>query len=280
MPVDQPRPIPYLSGAGTPFNSNVVYNIYGDPQGNTWIGTLRGGINIIQSNDLFKHITYSGPVPNNSDDFIFTFAEDPKGNVWIGIDGAALRYWDRQSNTFTNYKHNANNSATISSDFIASTICDARGDLWAVSWFTGVNRLKKGSQKFEHFDCYNPHTGVVENNAWQVFEDSRKQLWVCAANGDALCVFNRTANRFEVFDETLINIHSISEDRQIDRVNKKHRSYPIGQSVRCVHEDRHKNLWVGTDDGGLLLPGARRRFPDSPLGCTKLTLICYTLSEP
>jgi signal transduction histidine kinase/ligand-binding sensor domain-containing protein/CheY-like chemotaxis protein/AraC-like DNA-binding protein len=281
MPVDQPRPVPYLSNAGTPLNSNVVYNMYVDSLDNKWIGTLRGGINIIQSNDnLFKHITYPGSGQNNNNDFIFSFAEDNKGNVWIGTDGAGLRYWDRRSNTFTNYKHNANNSATISSDFINSTICDSQGDLWAVSWFTGVNRLKKGSQNFEHFDCYNPHTGSFENNAWLVFEDSRKQLWVSAANGGALYVFNRNANHFEVFDENLLSIHSISEDSQgniwvgfqrslllIDRVNKKHRSYPIGQSVRCIHEDRNKNLWVGTDDGGLLLfnrmKGTYQRFTTS-----------------
>ena len=278
MPVGQSRPAPYVPGGGTSLTSPVINTIYSDKQGNKWIGTLRGGINIIPySDNLFKHITYQGSGQNNSDDFIFSFAEDQKGNVWISTEGAGLRYWDRQSNTFTKYKHNANNSASISSDFIASTICDSQGDLWAVSWFTGVNRLKKGSQKFEHFDCYNPHTGSFENNAWLVFEDSRKQLWVAAANGGALYVFNRKENRFEIFDETLISVQSISEDRQgnilvgfqaslvqIDRVNKKHKSWYIGQSVRSILEDRNKNFWVGTDDGGLLLfdrtKGTYQRF--------------------
>ncbi len=278
MPVGQSRPVRYLPGAGTSLSSSAVYAIYGDSQDNKWIGTLRGGINIIRSNDnLFKHITYPGSGQNNSDDFIFSFAEDKKGNVWIGTDGAGLRYWNRHNNTFTNHKHDANNAATINSDFITSTICDSQGDLWAVSWFAGVNRLKNGSQKFEHFDCYNPHTGSFENNAWLVFEDSRKQLWVSAANGGALYGFNRSANRFEVFDENLINIHSISEDwqgnilvgfrtslLQIDRINKKHRSWYIGQSVRCILEDWNKNLWLGTDDGGLLLfdraKGTYQRF--------------------
>jgi signal transduction histidine kinase/ligand-binding sensor domain-containing protein/DNA-binding response OmpR family regulator len=267
MPVGQSRPVPYVPGAGTSLTSKVINTIYSDIQGNKWIGTLRGGINMIPSNDnLFKHITYQSPSQNNSDDFIFSFAEDQKGNVWISTEGAGLRYWDRHRNTFTNYKHNANNFASISSDFIASTVCDAQGDLWAVSWFTGVNRLKKGSQKFEHFDCFNPYTGSFENNGWLVFEDSQKQIWVAAANGGALYVFDRKANRFEIFDETLISAQCISQDRQgnilvgfqaslvqIDRVNKKHKSWYIGQSVRCILEDRNKNLWIGTDDGGLLL---------------------------
>lgn len=267
MPVGQTLPAPYQPGSGSSLTSNSVYTIYGDLQGNKWIGTLRGGINIIPFNEnLFKHITYQGSGQNNSNDFIHSFAEDEKGNVWIGTEGAGLKYWDRHNNTFTNYRHNTNNSGSISSDFIANTLCDSQGDLWAISWFTGVNRLKKGSQKFEHFDCFNSRTGAFDNNAWLVFEDSREQLWVSGANEGALYLFNRKENRFKVFDENLANIHSIAEDRlgnifvgfraslvQIDQVNKKHRSWFIGQSVRSILEDSNRNLWVGTDDGGLLL---------------------------
>ncbi len=269
IPVGQNRPAAYLSASGTSLiNSNFIYTIYDDLQGNRWIGTMHGGITMIQfRRNLFNHITSSASGQNNSiEDFIFCFAEDKKGNVWIGTDGAGLKYWDRHNNTFTYYKHNSNNSATISSDFITNVACDSQGDLWAVSWLGGVNRLKKGSQKFEHFDCYNPHTGNFEKNAWLVFEDSRKQLWVTTANGGALYTFNRNTNRFEIFDEKLTTILCISEDRQgnimagyrfslvqIDQVNKKHQIWPVGHSVRCVHEDRNKNLWVGTDGGGLLL---------------------------
>lgn len=291
MPVGQFRPVSYVPGAETSLSSRVINTIYSDRQGNKWIGTQRGGINIIPSDDnLFKHITYRGSGQNNSEDFIFSFAEDQKGNVWISTEGAGLRHWDRHRNTFTNYKHDANNPASISSDFIASTVCDFQGNLWAASWFTGISRLKKGSQKFEHFDCYNPYRGAYENNAWLVFEDSRKQLWVAAAQGGALYVFNRKANRFEIFDATLMGARSMSEDRQgnillgfqtslvqIDRVNKKHKSWHIGQSVRSILEDRNKNLWIGTDDGGLLLfdrtKGTYQRFTTAD-GLPGNTILC------
>jgi signal transduction histidine kinase/ligand-binding sensor domain-containing protein/DNA-binding response OmpR family regulator len=269
MPVGENRPVAYLSTSGTSLiNGNSIYAIYDDLQGNKWIATKHGGITMIQlRHNLFNHITYAGPGQKNSiEDFIFCFAEDKKGNVWIGTDGAGLRYWDRRNNTSITYKHNPNNSASISSDFITNVVCDSQGDLWAVSWLGGVNRLKKGSENFEHFTCYNTYTGVVDKNAWLVFEDSRKQLWVTTANGGALYLFNRNTNRFEVFDEKLTTILCISEDRQgnilagyrhsllqIDLVNKKHKIWPIGHSVRCVQEDRNKNLWVGTDGGGLFL---------------------------
>lgn len=278
MPVGGGPAVQYRSGPGSSLTSNVVYTVYEDPQGNKWIGTLRGGINMIPSHsNAFNHITFPRSGQNNNDNFIYSFAEDKKDNIWIATDGAGLKYWDRKKNTFTSYKHQANNSTSISTDFISNTLCDSWGDLWVISWFTGVSRLKNGSQKFEQFDCFNSHTGTLENNAWQVFEDSRKQLWVTAANGGALYIFNRKINSFEVFDETLTGVQSIAEDRagnilvgyhnslvQIDLVNKKHRSWHIGLSVRCILEDRRKNLWLGTDDGGLLLfdrsKGTYRRF--------------------
>ncbi len=269
MPVGENRPAAYLSASDASLiNGNSIFNIYDDLQGNKWIATKYGGITMVQlRHNLFNHITYAGTGLNNSiEDFIFCFAEDNKGNVWIGTDGAGLKYWDRKNNTTIIYKHDPANSATISSNFITKVVCDSQGDLWAVSWLGGVNRLKKGSKNFEHFTCYNTHTGIVDKNAWLVFEDSRKQLWVTAANGGALYLFNRNTNRFEVFDEKLTTLLCIAEDRQgnmlagyrqsllqIDLVNKKHRIWPIGHPVRSVCEDRNKNLWVGTDGGGLLL---------------------------
>lgn len=278
MPVGGTRPKQYRPGSGSSLTSNVVYTVYEDPEGNKWIGTIRGGINILHSHaNLFNHIKFTCSGQNNNDNFIYSFAEDKKGNIWIATDGAGLKYWDRHKNTFTSYRHDANNSSSINTDYITNTLCDSKGDLWILSWFTGVSRLKNGSPKFEHFDCFNSHTNSLENNAWMVFEDSRKQLWVSTGNGGGLYVFNRKTNAFELFDESLTSIQSISEDKmgnilvgyqnslvQIDRVNKKHKFWSIGLPVRCILEDRNKNLWLGTDDGGLLLfdrtKGTYRRF--------------------
>jgi ligand-binding sensor domain-containing protein/signal transduction histidine kinase/CheY-like chemotaxis protein/AraC-like DNA-binding protein len=283
MRVGSNRPVAYVSTTGSSLvNSNAVYAIYDDLQGNKWIGTLRGGINIIRPRaKLFNHISFNNADKNNIvNDFILSFAEDDKNNVWIGTDGAGLKYWDRRKNSFTSYKHSVNNPATISSDFVTSILRDSYNDIWATTWFGGVNRLKKNTGSFEHFDCINAQTGLVENNAWQAFEDSQKRLWICTMNGGSLYLFNRRANRFEVFDAALKNVHSLFEDRQreiwaadhtsllrIDLVNKKHRSYEIGQGVRCIYEDRNRNFWIGTDGGGLLLfnrvNGSFRRFTTS-----------------
>lgn len=262
------QPQPYKPGAeGAGINSNAVYAVYEDADGGKWIGTLRGGVNVVRPQaPLFKCITYRAAGQNNNlNNFILSFCEDPAGNVWIGTDGAGLRYWNRRNDGFTQYVHSTN-KASVSSNFITSMAYDARGDLWLSTWFGGVSRLKKGTNVFERFSCVNPATGRAENNAWLVFEDAQKRLWVSATNDGTLYLFNRQQRRFEAFDTALRNLQSLAQDRsgvlwagnyssliRIDAAQKKHSVYPVGQTVRCLHEDGRNNFWVGTDGGGLLL---------------------------
>lgn len=251
-------------------NSNAVFKIYEDAEGREWIGTLRGGINIIDPTPLpFGKVVYepsSGGGGNLVDNFILSFCEDEKGNVWIGTDGAGLRYWDRAKNTYQCFRHSAQEPNGISSNFITSIIRDFQGDLWMSTWFGGVNRFDKATGTFQRYNCFNPVTNADENNVWLVFEDAQKTLWASATNEGCLYYLDRQDNRFVLFDKNLTNLQCITEDSEgnlwggnyttlikIDRKHKKHVVYTIGYPVRCIHETRDKELWIGTQGGGLLL---------------------------
>lgn len=260
---------PVVSNKGKALvNSNSIYAIYEDLEGRMWIGTLRGGINIIEpGNNFFEKVIYHPSSENNLvDNFILSFCEDKNNNVWIGTDGAGLRFWNRSKNTFTEFKNNPLDKRTISSDFITSISKDYLGDLWVSTWFGGLNRLQRNSLFFERYTCYNSKTDAEENNVWLVFEDAQKRLWASATNEGSLYLFNRKVNKFELFDNSIVNLQSIAEDNEgnlwggnynslikIDRVNKSNITYTIGYPVRCIHEDRLKNFWIGTQGGGLLL---------------------------
>ena len=270
VPIDGSIPAPYLSTSGSPkINSNAVYAIYEDHEGGKWFGTLRGGINVVKPRtSAFRHITCPVSVQKENDinNFILSFCEDDTHNLWIGTDGAGLRYWNRQKNAFISFVHDASNPSSISSNFVTNILRDSVGDTWFTTWFGGVNRLRKGAKSFEHFSCRNPKTGSVENNAWLVFEDKRRRLWVSTTNDGTLYLFNRMAVRFELFDKSISNLQCLAEERNgeiwggnyssvinIDPVNKRHKTFPVGNTVRCIHEDKAGNFWIGTDGGGLLL---------------------------
>jgi signal transduction histidine kinase/ligand-binding sensor domain-containing protein/DNA-binding response OmpR family regulator len=261
------KAIPYQL-ANAVINSNVVYAILEDRDGRMWVGTLRGGINLIEPRaQPFKHITYSAPGSNSLvDNFILSFCEDLQHNLYIGTDGAGLRYWDRQKNTYITYKREANNPASISSNFITGIMKDARQDIWISTWFGGINRLKKDSRTFERFTLFNTHTNAREINAWLVYEDAQKNIWAGATNDGSLYQFNRTTNSFELFDPAIVNLQCLAEDRagnlwggnytaviRIDRLHKQHRVYNIGFPIRSIHESKSGQLWLGTQGAGLLM---------------------------
>jgi signal transduction histidine kinase/ligand-binding sensor domain-containing protein/DNA-binding response OmpR family regulator len=249
-------------------NSNSAFTIYEDAEGRKWIGTLRGGINIIDPSVLpFGKVVYEPPSGGNLvDNFILSFCEDEKGKVWIGTDGAGLRYWDRARDSYRCFRHTAAEPNCISSDFITSIVRDYKGALWMSTWFGGVNRLNRAAGTFERYNCFNPVTNAEENNVWFLFEDSQKTLWASATNEGSLYYFDRALNKFVLFDNSLTNLQCMSEDSEgnlwggnyttlirIDRKLRKHAVYNIGYPVRCIHEDRDKDLWIGTQGGGLFL---------------------------
>ena len=254
----------YLQGATV--NSNSIYDLYIDAEGRKWIGTLRGGVNVVEKNtDLFKTISYHNGNVENANDFILSFSEDDQSNLWIGTDGAGLRYWNKQKNTFTKYVHSPD-SGSISSNFITYITRDYKNDIWISTWFGGINKLNRSNNSFKHYNCYNPFQKADEKNVWQVYEDCHKRLWACASNQGHLYLYNRLADRFELFDNSLSDFQVLTEDKagnlwggnynsliKVDPEKKKHKIFFIGYPIRSIHEDNHHHFWVGTEGGGLLL---------------------------
>lgn len=245
-----------------PVNSNAVYSVYGDREGRKWVGTLRGGINVIESRtSSFKTIVYDPPGPKNIiNNFILSFCEDADHNVWIGTDGAGLRYWDRRNNTFRDYV------GKTEDNFITGILRDDQDRLWLSTWFDGVQRLDRKTGRLEHFACVNPETGQEEKHVWMIVQDRERRIWASATNEGSLYRFDPAGGRFTLFDSSIQNLQSLTEDREgnlwggnynslirIDREHKRHRSYTIGYTIRCLHEDRSGGFWVGTQEGGLLL---------------------------
>jgi len=260
-------------------NSNSIYAIYEDNQERKWIGTLRGGINIIEPQvNPFKTVVYraSGNAPA-VDNFILSFCEDDNHNVWIGTDGAGLRYWNRSNNTFTNFSHDSSKPNTISSNFVTGIIKDGSTGLWISTWFGGINRYDFRTHSFKQYTCFNPVSNTVNNNVWTLLQDSRKRLWASAVRNGGLYLFDANANSFTIYDSRLPDLQCLTEDTggniwagdytsliKIDTIARKHTFYNIGYAVRSIYEDKKKNFWIGTQEGGLVLfnrtDGTFKRF--------------------
>ncbi|HTJ13335.1 MAG TPA: two-component regulator propeller domain-containing protein [Dinghuibacter sp.] len=250
-------------------SSNSVFAIYEDKENRKWIGTLRGGINIIDpaDNPFELHTFPTDNAFGQINNFIFSFGEADDAHLWVGTDGAGLRYWNRKTNASTAFTNDPADKSSIGSNFITSILRDSHQKTWVGTWFGGVSQFQIKDKKFKRYICYNPLTKNEENNIWLVYEDRNQRLWVSTSNNGTLYLYNPKTDRFEAWDPAgLSNLQCLTEDSRgdfwggsytalvrIDRVSKRHKLYPTGYPVRCLREDAHGNFWVGTDGGGLLL---------------------------
>lgn len=245
--------------------SNAIWSLYRDSKGNKWIGTLRGGISMVSAEPAsFEHIKYKGgDAANLTDNFILSFCEDENNNLWIGTDGAGLRHWDRKQNTYTSY---SKSTGALTSNFITSIVRDNANQIWLSTWAGGINRINPKTGKIDYFTCYNPVTKRAEPNVWLVYKDSKQNLWASTTNEGSLYKFSNVLNKFELFNPSITNLQCLTETNDgklwggnytslfsIDPQTKKFQTYDVGNPVRTVLEDDNNNLWIGTQEGGLLL---------------------------
>ncbi|SDP29422.1 Signal transduction histidine kinase [Mucilaginibacter sp. OK268] len=247
--------------------SGAVNAVYEDKESRKWIATLRGGVNIVDTEnkpfDQYSHDPFNkNTVVNN---FILSFCEDELHNIWIGTDGGGLSYWNTKNNVYTHYVHNQD-QGSLSSNFIVSLIKTYDNNMWVATFSGGIDAFNKLTGRFKHYTCYNTYAKTADKNLWKLYEDSHYRLWAGTTRGGALYLYNRKADRFELFDKNLVDIHSLYEDQdgrlwagdythliKIDTLNKKHQYFTIGYAIRSITGDELHRLWVGTEGGGLLL---------------------------
>lgn len=264
------KTIEYLlpSENGSGLTSESVFAIYVDGQARKWIGTIKGGINLLDPvKRRFKTVAHD-PLNSNSlvNNFAASFYEDRTGNLWVGTDGGGISIWNRKTARFTNYRHQAGNPSSLSHNQVTSILQDYEGATWMATFGGGINKFIPGKHSFERYPCINPATGAENNRVWLLYEDREKTVWATTFGQGRVYRFNRTANRFDVFDQALNDIVSLCEDAngalwggnshqliKIDKGGGRHTVYEIGKPVRSLHESRTGDFWVGTEGGGLLL---------------------------
>ncbi|MHA4808991.1 hybrid sensor histidine kinase/response regulator transcription factor [Flavitalea flava] len=245
-----------------------AYGVIKDRDERLWIGTIRGGVNVVDpERNKFRTIAHD-PLRSNSliDNFVTGCSEDAEGNLWLGTDGNGLSCWNRGQNTFTSFRHQEQNLQSRSSNFVTDVLIDFKKEIWVSTWGGGINRLDRRSRSFTHFNCLNTELGREDKNNFLLFQDGRNNLWAGSCLEGGLYCFNRRQEKFELYDYRLKNILAMYEDRKgslwagdfcslirIDQVKKAHQRYHVGYAVRSILEDKDGNFWIGTEGSGLLL---------------------------
>src|SRR6266436_9152895 len=136
---DAPLILEHLTTAdGLP--QGTVFSTLQDTQGFVWLGTEDGLVRYDgQTLVRYAHSPNArGGLPGN---FIYQIIEDAHHDLWIAIKDAGVARWNRNSDTFTVFRHNSANPDSLASDAARAVMIDARGRVWIGTSDAGIDIL-------------------------------------------------------------------------------------------------------------------------------------------
>lgn len=227
-----------LPGGEAANNANCIVQ---GPNGFLWIGSQDG----LHRYDGHETITYRG-VPADSvgetGKLTFSYIEslywDRNDQLWVGTYGGGLYCFDPQTEQFKHYKHDPEDTSSISSDAIVCATEDAEGNLW-FGTVEGLNRFDRPSQSFVRYLPEPGRKGSLSHpHVRNLYVDKQQTLWV--ATGIVFWVPEEGGlNRYNPGTDSFTTFKYNPEDPNSLWTN----------AVQGMVEDEAGNFWVATTGG-------------------------------
>jgi signal transduction histidine kinase/ligand-binding sensor domain-containing protein/DNA-binding response OmpR family regulator len=235
---------------------NFVLDIYKNKQGKLWIGTIEGGLKLLDPvTGGLTHFKNDPEDPTSiSSNIVSSICEDDFGNLWIGTghemltEGNGLNKLDPDTKQFIHYNHDPEDPSSLGSNKISSLLIDQDGTLWIGTLDNKLNSIPISellSSRKPHFTHYSDFDG---NNVNSIYEDRLGNIWI-SFSGMSVYKFNKQQNPFIWYRHIKDNPNGLS-----------------GTFVYMVQVDKSGNIWFGTDGLDQYDPvtGRFKHFPYDP----------------
>ncbi len=208
---------------------NAVYSVIEGSKGFMWFATINGLYRYDGQN--FKSFRYQPDDSTSiSGNYLTSYLfEDKDSCIWVGTAADGLNKFNRSTETFRRFKHNANNPGSISNGRIVKLYQDNSGTIWIAT----KNGLNKYHPETEEFSIYKPdpnHLISDANNILSMLVDKEGMFWIGTYNG--LFQFDKEENTFQKLAE-------------LSRIQSDYKYI----SFRDIAEDNEGTLWFGTNCG-------------------------------
>ncbi len=203
--------------------------------------TLNIKVNAQRDNIHFERISTEQGLSQVS---INCILQDKQGFMWFGSEDGLNKY---DGYRIIIYRHDPEDSLSISNNAISSLFEDAEGILWIGTKGGGLNKFDRQTNIFKRYthDVDKPNS-LSSNTVTVVYEDVAGNLWVGTKHG-----LNKLVNSSNI---PLVNDKSGNLNQKIEsfiRFNHQedNQSSISNDAVLSIFEDTGGNLWVGTENG-------------------------------
>ncbi|MES2299259.1 MAG: two-component regulator propeller domain-containing protein [Pseudomonadota bacterium] len=213
---------------GGAIRDGVVAAIAQDRAGFIWVGSVDGVSRF--DGYHFRHYGFGAPVAlQKRTSFIVALAPDKKGRVWVGTDGDGLAMIDPATDIMSTFRAK---SGVATSASVQALALDIDGSVWAGNLREGLDRIDPDNGTIVRYR--RADSELPDDHVQALLVDSHGTPWVGTWKG--LMCRERGASHFTP------GLSDASLQAQLSE-----------QIVRSLHEGPDGRLWVGTQQGDLLI---------------------------
>ncbi|HEY4112202.1 hybrid sensor histidine kinase/response regulator transcription factor [Puia sp.] len=154
-----------------------IYALLEDRQGNLWMGTNGGGVDVLHADGSITRHRFTGDRDSVSNNYIRCLMEDRAGQIWIGTYSGGISVYDPATKKFTVYD---NVEHHLSNQVVFSLCQDDKGRIWAGTMGGGLNLFDPWAKRFR---VYNEAQGLSNNIVNRIIEDEKGFLWMSTNKG-------------------------------------------------------------------------------------------------
>lgn len=276
-------------GKGNTLSSNVIWDIFTDSLGTTWLAVDQGGLVRFDEREGFvatRHKPYE--FTSLTSDQARVIYEDKNTDLWIGAFPSGISFFNRATALIKTFKHQPELPTSLSHSSILAIHRDDNDDIW-VGTEDGLNLFDPLTGSFTRYQ-FGHGTDLSAKAVLSIAQYDPDTLWIGTWSG-GLMAFDVNSRTFSAINATPAGevgkdsrfIWSITRDQEgnmwiatqfngvgrYDRTLKQFRFFTRDPKnpkslpdvfVRAVMEDSQGFIWAGTTVGLAILPPGQDDF--------------------
>lgn len=246
---------------------NSIFSLNKDANGNIWIGTCWGGVNLVEKQKYFEwHQFQSNESTNCLNNIVTSFVED-KNQIWVGTELDGLLLFDMNSRSFQSFENDPNILEKLIRYGIRTECKGLDGELW-LGTNGGLNKFNPNTHTYERFimpfnviaiEQVAPHRLLIgSSSGLYSFDIQTKKYQVVQDSTSTINFSNLFIKKFFVDSKKRLWIGTANEGIILYRSNlDNYIPYKIkggtsslgANTITSIHEDYNGEIWVGTQNG-------------------------------